>query len=180
MAMQDYSIRCRAARNLVTSILGFGLISPIALAQDAPRKIAQEIGWTAYTVSEGNRQVCYVLGTPDKLDPKAKRKPHLMVTHRPGEKVYNVVSIDLGQDLPPDGAAEIAIGKEKFQFFTRQQTAWARDSEGDKAATSAMIKSKELSITAHPAKGPPITDVYNLAGFTQTLAAIDKSCNVRR
>jgi len=93
--MHDYSIWRRVA-----PILGFGLITThIALAQDAPRKIAQEIGWTAYTVSEGNRQVCYVLATPENLDQKAKRKPHLMVTHRPGEKVYKVVSIDLSKNV---------------------------------------------------------------------------------
>ncbi len=138
-------------------------------------------GWTAYTVQEGGRQVCYVVAEPDKTDPKRKHKPHLMVTHRPAEKIYNVVSIDLGQDLPANGSAEVAIGKEKFDsFFTRQTSAWSRDAETDKAATIAMTKAKALTVRIKLGKGLDLADSYSLAGFVDALAAIDKICKARR
>ena len=50
--------------------------------------------WTAYVYSEKSGKVCYLAGEPKKSEPAGgKRKPPLaMITHRPGEKVANVVS----------------------------------------------------------------------------------------
>src|ERR1700745_2994332 len=54
--------------------------------------------WTAFDFREESGKVCYVAGEPQKSEPPgARRKPPVaMVTHRPGEKVADVVSFDEG------------------------------------------------------------------------------------
>jgi hypothetical protein len=148
-----------------------------ARADDAaPKQLVQSSGWTSYTVQEGGRLVCYALAEPDKPDPKRKHKAHLMVTHRPAEKIFNVVSIDMGQDLAADGSADVTIGKDKYDFFTRQSSAWSRDADTDKNATISMTKAKILTVKLKSG----LTDSYSLMGFTDALAAIDKACKARR
>lgn len=145
----------------------------------APKELGGAGGWKAYTLPEGKSQICYVVGKP-AADPKGKRKANLLVTHRPAEKATNVVSIVMGTDLPPSGRADVTLGKQKFDFFTKEQTAWARDSETDKATVTAMLKARELDVKVKPAKGPELDDSYPLDGFSQALDLIDKACKVKR
>ena len=43
-----------------------------------------------------------------------------------------------------------------------------------------MAKGKQAIVKGVPEKGPPTAETYSLAGFTQTLALIDKACGVKR
>ena len=161
------------------------LLAGSALADDAaPKQIGSSGNWTAYTMQEGKAQICYALTQPSKQDDKLKgrAKSHLLVTHRPAEKTFNVVSIELGYDVAPDAAAAVTVGKDKdkFDFFTKQQTAWARDADTDKATVTAMAKATDMTVKAKPAKGADTTDSYALAGFPEMLKKIDEACKVKR
>ena len=50
----------------------------------------------------------------------------------------------------------------------------------DKAVTEALDKGKRASLKASSARGANTTDRYALDGFKDALAAIDKSCGVKR
>jgi len=168
-------------RSLAASIAAILCALPAAAQTDAPTQIGQFSGWTAYTMPDGKRAACYALSTPDKADDSVKRaKPNLMVTHRPSEKTYNVVSLDLGLDLTLNGSADVTVGKTDFSFFTKDHSAWSRDADTDKAVVTAMVQGKELVIKAKPAKGKPLADSYDLTGFAAALAAIDKACAYKR
>jgi hypothetical protein len=167
------------------SLLGLVFLALLADSAGADEKatlLGTFAGWKSYTLPEAHSEICYALTNPAKADDKVKRstKPLLMVTHRPGEKIYNVVSLLIGYDLPADGSAAVTVGKAKFDFFTKTETAWSRDSDTDKAVVTAMIKATDLTVKTKPAKGPETTDSYSLAGFTDALAAIDKACKVKR
>jgi hypothetical protein len=155
-----------------------------AVAGDAPapKLLGEYKGWSAYTLSEAKGDICYVVSEPKKSDPaKLKRNGvHLLVTHRPGDKQFNVVSIELGYTAAKDSNAAVDIDKTKFDFFTDRQMAWARDSETDKAAVTAMAKASDFTIKAKPAGGGETTDLYMLAGFADALQQIDKACKVKR
>jgi Invasion associated locus B (IalB) protein len=153
---------------------------PTATAPSEELGVAES--WTAYSYKEKSGKVCYLAGAPQKRDPAAaKRKPsRAMVTHRPGEKIANVVSFVEGSPLKEGSEVSLDIGGAKFDLFTKGDSAWARTPELDKSIVETMAKGKQATVKATPRKGPPTTDTYSLAGFAQALALIDKACDVKR
>jgi invasion protein IalB len=158
-----------------------GNAAPASPAATTQRLGASE-GWTAYAYKEKSGQVCYLAGEPQKSEPKeAKRKtPRAMVTHRPDEKVANVVSFAAGLPLKEGSDASVDIGGTKFDLFTKGDSAWARTADLDKSIVEAMAKGKQAVVKGIPQKGQTVTDTYSLAGFTQALAMIDKACSIKR
>ena len=122
---------------------------PANAAQTAAAAPAERLGaadaWTAYAYSEKSGKVCYLAAEPKKAEPAgAKRKhPLAMVTHRPGEKVANVVSFVEGYPLKEGSEVSLDIGGAKFDLFTKGDSAWARTPELDKAIVETMAKGKQ-------------------------------------
>jgi invasion protein IalB len=145
-------------------------------------RLGAEGAWTAYAYSEKSGKVCYLAGEPKKSEPTAgkRKRPVAMVTHRPGEKIANVVSFIEGYPLKESSEVSLDIGGAKFDLFTKGDSAWARTPELDKAIVEAMAKGKQAVVKGTPQKGPATTDTYSLAGFAQALALIDKACDVKR
>ena len=139
-------------------------------------------GWTAYTYKERSGKVCYIAGRSEKSEPPVakRRQPIAMVTHRPGEKIANVVSFDQGYTLKEGSDVSLDIDGTKFDLFTKDGSAWARTSELDKNIVEAMAKGKQAVVKGTPQKGVPFADTYSLAGFAQALAMIDKACEIKR
>ena len=148
----------------------------------ATQRLGTTEGWTAYAYKEKSWQVCYLAGEPQKSEPKnvKRRTPRAMVTHRPDEKVANVVSFGAGLPLKEGSDASLDIGGAKFDLFTKGDSSWTRTADLDKAIVEAMTKGKQAVVKSVPQKGQPVTDTYSLAGFTQALAMIDKACNIKR
>jgi hypothetical protein len=137
--------------------------------------------WTAYLAQNKNGKVCYVVGSPEKADPSIKRKTVMaMVTHRTQDAVANVVSFDEGYPLNEEVDVVLEIGAEKFQLFAKDDSAWARTSDLDKAIVAALIKEKQAVVKAMPKKGRQTTDTYSLAGFSKALGLVDQACDVKR
>jgi hypothetical protein len=147
-----------------------------------PERLGAADAWTAYAYSEKTGKVCYLAGAPKKSEPAGgKRKPPVaMVTHRPGEKITNVVSFVEGYPLKEGSEVSLDIAGAKFDLFAKGDSAWARTPELDKSIVEAMTKGKQAVVKGTPQKGPTTTDTYSLAGFTQALALIDKACDVKR
>jgi hypothetical protein len=162
------------------------LKKPANAAQTVAGTPAERLGsdgaWTAYAYSEKSGKVCYLAGEAKKSAPAGgKRKPPLaMVTHRPGEKIANVVSFVEGYPLKEGSEVSLAIGGAKFDLFTKGDSAWARTPELDKSIVEAMAKGKQAVVKGTPQKGPATTDTYSLTGFAQALTLIDKACDVKR
>lgn len=138
--------------------------------------------WNAYQSKAKSGRVCYLAGGPQKSEPpRFKRKPGAaMVTHRPEENVANVVSFDAGTPLKEGSDAALDIDGTHYDLFTKGDTAWSRTSDLDKQITEALAKGRQAVFKATTAKGPSVTDIYSLAGFTSTLGLIDKACGVTR
>jgi hypothetical protein len=151
-------------------------------ASTTSQRLGSTEGWTAYVYKEKSGQVCYIDGEPQKSEPaRVKRKPpRATVTHRPDEKVANVVNFVAGYPLKEGSEVSLDIGGTKFDLFTKGDGAWARTSDLDKMIVDAMAKAKQAVVKGIPQKGQPTTDTYSLAGFAQALAMIDKACGVKR
>ena len=157
-----------------------------APAPKAGSTAAQPLGtsdsWSAYQATDGTGQVCYLVGKPQKSEPAgfARKPPMAMVTHRPAEKIANVVSFVEGYPIKDGSEVAIDIGGSKFGLFTKGDGAWARTAELDRAIVAALGRAKRVVVRGVPQKGPATTDVYALAGFAKALALIDKACGVKR
>jgi hypothetical protein len=158
---------------------GLGVQSP---AGTTAEHLGSVEGWTAYAYNEKSGKVCYLAGEPKQSEPAGGKRKHpvAMVTHRPGEKVANVVSFVEGYPLKEGSDVSLDIGGAKFDLFTKGDSAWARTAELDKAIVEAMAKAKQAIVKGTPRKGSSTTDTYSLAGFAQALALIDKACDVKR
>ena len=156
----------------------------VAHAEEAPKpaSLGSANAWSAYTASEKNTPVCYVVGRPAKSLPAnaTRGRVDVQVTHRPAEKAFNVVDFELGYAAKPGSSAELDIDGKKFTLFTNKDSAWTQDAATDKAVTTAMSKGKQALLKAVPEHGTGTTDTYALAGFGQVLALADKACNVKR
>ncbi|MDB5409096.1 MAG: hypothetical protein JWL84_4008 [Rhodospirillales bacterium] len=160
-------------------------VKPLAAAAPAapqPKRLGTTDGWTAYTSPEANGHICYLVGSPTKSEPaNLKRNAvHVLVTHNTADKTSNVVSFVAGYPFKDQSDADLDVGGKKFSLFTKDDTAWARDSATDKAVVEAMQKGKTATIKGSSARGTATTDVYSLAGFAPALAEIDKACKVKR
>lgn len=138
--------------------------------------------WTAYVAQNKSGKVCYLVGQPQKSEPAgAKRKAAMaMVTHRTEDHVANVVSFDEGYPLKEDVDVVLQVGADKFELFAKDDSAWARTSELDRTIVNALAKEKQAVVKASPKKGHATADTYSLAGFSKTLALIDKACDIKR
>lgn len=138
--------------------------------------------WSAYLAEDHTGKVCYLVGQPQKSRPASARRqaPSAMVTHRPKEKVYNVVSFVEGYPLKSGSDVRLDIGPRKFTLFTDGDAAWARTSDLDREIVQTLAKGRDAVVHGVPAHGAPTTDTYSLDGFSKALAMIDKACDVRR
>jgi invasion protein IalB len=154
---------------------------PAAPKAGAAQPLGQSGSWTAYQAQDGTGLVCYVMAQPQKSEPAgSSRKAMAMVTHRPGEKIANVVSFVEGYPLKPGSEVQIDIGGSKFDLFTKDDSAWARTAELDRMIVASLGKAKQVVVRGMPQKGAATTDTYPLAGFAKALALIDKACGVKR
>lgn len=154
-----------------------------AAKEDAkPKTLGNEKDWSAYSAGDKASLVCYVVGHPAKsLPAKATRgRIALQVTHRPGEKAFNVVSFELGYTAKPGSNADLDIDGKKFTLFTNKDAAWTSDAATDKAVTIALEKGRQAVIKAVSDHGTATTDSYALEGFGHALGFADKACNVKR
>jgi hypothetical protein len=187
-------IRIRRAAAFAAAVAELAIVTQAGAAKpkkppppaEAPAAAARQLGtaeaWTAYEARDKTGRVCYVYGEPKKSEPSgAKRKqPMIMVTHRPEEKIANVVSVMEGYPLKDGSNVILDVGKTKYELFSKEDSAWARTSELDKTIVTALAKGKQVVVKGDPQKGPATTDIYVLAGFPKALALIDKACGVKR
>jgi invasion protein IalB len=185
---------CRVIGALLLATAALSSAAPAGAArqqkQPAPPKdempAAQTLGtadaWTAYLTQDKTGRVCYLVGQPRQSEPaRFARKPAMaMVTHRPVEKIANVVSLVEGYKLKDGSDVTLDIDGRKFELFTSGDSAWARTSELDGSIVAALAKGKEAEVKGLPPKGPATTDTYVLAGFAKALALIDKACGIKR
>lgn len=153
-----------------------------AVATSPTNRLGSAGSWSAYDYKGTSGLVCYLIGDPSRTEPlHARRKaPIAMVTHRPGEKVFDVVSFVEGYPLKKGSDVSLDINGKTFDMFTDGDTAWSRTSDIDKAIVATMTRGRTAVVKGTPEKGPPTTDTYSLAGFSRALALIDRACGVRR
>ena len=161
--------------------------SPAAAAGDSKAKAkAKDLGtfndWKAVSYEENGQKVCYMSSRPKKLEPKGKVRgdAYILITHRPAEKSYNVVSIAAGYVYQKGSEVNVKVGPTGFTLFTDGDTAWARDEATDKSLSNAIRNGKGMVIKGTSARGTKTTDTYSLSGAGDAFSAIGEACGAKK
>lgn len=171
-------------KKLFLLLIPFLLLADVSVAKAGNLKPLGKFGyWTAYQMTEGGHPVCYMslsAKPPVKAGAKAKRgEVVLMVTHRPAESSFDVISYSAGMKFKPATDVTVTAGGKTFSLFTQDDTAWSRDSATDKAVSQALRTSPSVTITGTGASGAALADTVNLKGAMEAYVAMSKACGVQ-
>ena len=174
----SYGRRSRALGSalVLMSALGGLAAGPVA-AQDI-QQLGAYGNWRAYAYDENGQKACYIASQPTNHEGDYKKRGEIyaMVTHRPGDKVRDEVSLSAGYRYKAETRVEVAIGGNKFELFPHEDTAWVPDSAGDKKLVEAMRAGKTMVVRGTSSRGTATKDTYSLVGFTKAYRAASKAC----
>ena len=168
---------------LIAFLLTLGLLAGAVPAQAqgpgrpaVPRSIGKFDAWQAATHQEGGQQVCYAFTRAATSAPAMPGRGEvvLTVTHRAGGR--DSVAITAGFAYPPSAEVQVAVEPAQLQFYTANRSAFSRDG---KAAVAAFGRGRQAVAKSPAPRNATVTDTFNLRGFTQAYAAINKACPVK-
>ena len=176
-------MRIRTVQGAAVAALALAAFAQGALAAE-PKVLGTFKDWNAFAFDEGGNKVCYISSQPKKKEPAAARRGdiYVLVTHRPGEKSLDVVSFIAGYPFKKESEATVDLGGKTIKLFTDGETAWARDTETDKAVVAAMRdpKARTMVMKGTSSRGTRTTDTYSLDGMSEAYGAINAACGVKR
>jgi hypothetical protein len=173
----------------LTALVLYPAVAVVAASNDKAAKAAvaqvKHLGgngaWDAYVDDARGGKICYLIGKPKKIEGGGtKSEVRMSVTHRPADKVANVVNFNLGFRAKKDTEATLEIDGKKFSLFTDKDGAWTRDAATDRSVVNAMTRGKSAILKAAAERGASGADIYDLSGFTAGVDLIDKACGVKR
>jgi invasion protein IalB len=169
--------RTTLIRAVLVLVLGVAGVSSAAAQQKA---LGTFRDWTAVVDGTGSTRICYIGSVPKKAEGKYTKRgeTHVLITHRPADKVTGEVSVTAGYPYKTGQDAEAEIDGKTFKLFTRGENAWAYNAASDRSMVSAMKAGREMIIRGTSSRGTLTTDTYSLSGFTAAYAAIDKACDM--
>lgn len=156
------------------------LASLPAMAQEA-KILSSHKDWTAFTVKDGDSQICYMASNPKSSEPKGAKRGDItfFVSHKPAENTKNVVSFIAGYPYQSGSQATLSIDGTIYKLFTHQDMAWAKTAKDDTAIANALRKGSRLTIKGTSQRGTNTTDTFSLSGTGAAYDAISKACNVK-
>jgi invasion protein IalB len=182
-ASSRFAAPFRAVLAGLAIVVATSLANPFAAAaKDAAAEGPKVLGtfgdWSAYLENGKDGKVCYAASLPKKSRnaPRERGKAYVLVSDRPTEKSFGVISVAAGFPLKKGSPALLEINGTKFELYSVADTAWSRD---DRPVVAALMKGKAANFAAAPVKGEPVTDTYSLEGFGEARAAIDKACGAK-
>ncbi len=163
---------------LFASVLSvfFGISSVQAAA---PTMIGEYGVWVAYTYKDSSGQICYMASTPKKDEGKYTKRGdiYVVITHRPKEKVYDVVNFVAGYTYKSGEKVTIKVGAKTIdKLFTEGDKAWAINETVDKEIVAAMKRGDRMFVSGTSSKGTTTRDTYSLSGFSSAYKAISTKC----
>ncbi len=149
-----------------------------ALANE-PEVLGSFDKWNAFAVGTDADKVCYMATTPKQSVGKYTKRDDvfLLVTHRPAENSYDVVSIETGFTYQPGSKPTFRIDNQKtINMAVDGDRAWFPDNATDEKVIPELIKGSNVIVKAKSKRGTAITDTYSLKGFSKAYNAIQKAC----
>jgi len=155
-----------------------GLAAP---KNTAPKQIGKYGDWTAFMMTQNDKKVCYMVGFPKKKEGKYTKRGEVyaLITHRPREKSFNVVSLQSGYPFSAGATVIATIDGEQHKLFTEAETAWAA-AGADATFTNAISRGRsDMVVSGSSSRGTKTKDTYSLKGSSGARRAIDKACGAK-
>jgi invasion protein IalB len=164
---------------ILTALCALILTSTQTAAQTKAKILTTSGDWTAYSLKETDGMVCYMVSRPTKSAGKYKVRDDVFmtVTHRPGDKTYDVVSVTAGYTYKKGSKPQVKVDKNKGVSLTSYaDTAWAPDEKTDKNLVAQMKKGSAATLSGTSVRGTLTTDTFSLKGFSKAYGEIEKAC----
>lgn len=181
-----YLVKCYAmacglliAQTLTTS----SALAQSQLAQ--PAQVAQYKAWRVFTLGAGTTKACYIVSEPVQKAPKNARRGEIFISlaHRPGQGVYDEVSVRIGYPFSSKSNPYARIGSNNYSFFTGAKMggtssawAWMKNPAEHQQLVKAMRQGNQLIFKGRSKRDTLTTDSYSLLGFTAAKKKMDELC----
>ncbi|MGF1563633.1 MAG: invasion associated locus B family protein [Geminicoccaceae bacterium] len=174
----------RTALTMLLALVAMLAVSstPLLAQEDdaTPRFVDSHQDWNVYTVTQDERQICYIASIPEKEEGDYTRRGNvaLLVTRLNGGSPRDEVSVQAGYTY--DKARDVVVtvdGGRKFNLFAVDGHAWAKTDEDDKGLIDAMKRGAQLVVRGRSSRGTDTTDTYSLLGFTNAYGQMLKECS---
>lgn len=162
-------------------MLAVGLSSAPALAAKKQDILGFYGHWTAYQHKDNGKPVCYIAAPPvsSQGDIKKREPAFILITHRPDDGTYNVVSHVAGYKYNEKKPVIAAIDGRKYLMIANKDTAWTPNQDTDDKLAKALKKGSKLVVTGVSKRNDKTVDTYDLKGVTKAMSIIDKACKVK-
>ena len=175
-------------RNLISKILLLLMLSSsltVATSAQELREAGQHKAWRVFTTGQGAQMTCYIVSEPVTKKPSNVRRGEifLAVSHRPGQGVYNEVSVRIGYPFSEASNPFAKIEADSFRFFTGSKMgqasanwAWMESPKDHVALVAAMKRGNRLVFKGTSKRGTLTTDTYSLMGFSAAYRQLNELC----
>ncbi len=161
-------------------LLGGALFLPFSANAQSPGLIDVFDAWSAFSLKQEGKSVCYIGSEPIKSDGKYSKRGDVLflVTHRPADKQTGVINFQAGYPFKAGTDVKLILGDTSYSLFTNGQDAWALDAKSDQAIVRALIKGAIMILKGTSTRGTKTTDTFSLKGFTAAYKAASKACKL--
>lgn len=134
--------------------------------------------WSAMRFGGGAARACMAFSQPVKSegDYSKRDQAFVFVTHRPGTRERDRISVETGYPFKPGSGVTLSVGEVSVTLATRASTAWLDDDDAARRLVQAMRRGRELEVRGTSSRGTDTVDQYSLYGFSAAHDAIDKAC----
>ena len=159
-----FSAPCFAAGNLIDA----NKVQHIGVFDD----------WNAYIFNDKKDKVCFVSTMPlsSKGEYTRRGDVFLIISHRPNEKLFDVLTLVSGYTYMPRSEVQFRAGTVKASLFTAGDTAWSKNLKTDDAIAKAMNKAVRITAKGLSIEGVETIDVFSTKGFNNAMEAINRLC----
>lgn len=132
--------------------------------------------WTVYHTTLQGKKTCYIASFPVSQTGNYKRRdePYFLVT-RISDNIEEV-STSSGYKYKENSDVTVDAQGKKYNLFTKDELAWAPDSDQDKSMIERMKKKSHMTVRGTSTLGTYSVDKYSLMGFTDAFNRMKKLC----
>ena len=140
-------------------------------AATTPQRLGEIKSWTAATYGSGADKACYAF-TNEDLPVGSKATPAMLtVTER--TKFRDEISLSQGITYTKGAKVVLTVGTQKFDFFTKDNMAYAINGAN---VIKALLRGIVVKATATAPNAQPVSNQFSLEGFRDAYKMILKAC----
>ena len=166
------------------------LLAVAALAAWSAPSLAQDLGkhgdWSAHRFDEEGKRVCLIWSQPKKAEGKYKRRGEIfaLVSHRPGDERFGIVSFEMGYPFAPGKELSVSIDEGRAVGIPADDGGaegdaslmWHPSPKVNRQLVGLMRAGVEMVARGQSKRGTKTVDTWSLRGFTAAYKAISRAC----